>query len=78
MGGARSGGLPGAPPERRIAPVHRPTVVPGQGGALGQDDLLDTIRRYGVIIDQRNGQVLPRTTRQFREMLQHRMVPHWA
>jgi N-methylhydantoinase B len=44
----------------------------------GELDLLDTIRRYGVIVDQRDGQVLPKTTSQFREMLQHRTAAHWV
>ena len=43
----------------------------------GEIDLLDTIRHYGVIIDQRNGQLLPKTTAQFREMLQRRTAAHW-
>lgn len=44
----------------------------------GEVDLLDLIRRYGVIIDLRTGSVLPKTTRQYREMLQSRMVPWWS
>jgi N-methylhydantoinase B len=40
--------------------------------------LLDTIRRYGVIVDQRNGQVLPKTTSQFRETLHQRTAAHWT
>jgi N-methylhydantoinase B len=43
----------------------------------GEIDLLDTVRHYGVIIDQRNGQLLPKTTGQFREMLQRRTAAHW-
>ena len=44
----------------------------------GEIDLLDTVRRYGVIIDQRNGQLLPKTTGQFREMMLRRGAAHWA
>lgn len=44
----------------------------------GDLDLLDTIRRYGVIIDQRDGQLLPKTTAQFRESLQGRTAAHWS
>ena len=36
------------------------------------------IRRYGVIIDQRNGQLLSKTTEQFREMMLRRTAAHWA
>lgn len=43
----------------------------------GDLDLLDTIRQYGVIVDQRDGQLLPNTTRQFRDMLDRRTVAHW-
>jgi N-methylhydantoinase B len=44
----------------------------------GEIDLLDSIRRYGVIVDQRNGQLLSKTTGQFREMMQRRSAAHWA
>jgi N-methylhydantoinase B len=44
----------------------------------GEIDLLDTIRRYGVIIDQRTSQVFPRTTAQYRATLQKRTVDHWS
>jgi len=44
----------------------------------GDLDLLDTIRRYGVIIDQRDGQLLPKTTAQFRESFQQRAAAHWG
>jgi N-methylhydantoinase B len=44
----------------------------------GEIDLLDTVRHYGVIIDQRNGQLLPKTTGQFREMMLRRSAAHWA
>jgi N-methylhydantoinase B len=44
----------------------------------GELDLLDTIRRYGVIVDQRNGQLLPKTTTQFRESMRQRAAAHWG
>ena len=44
----------------------------------GELDQLDLIRRYGVILDWGTGELLPRTTEQFRAMLQRRMVPHWG
>lgn len=43
----------------------------------GEIDLLDTIRRYGVIIDLGDGSVLRRTTEQFRAMLKRRSAAHW-
>lgn len=44
----------------------------------GEIDLLDTIRRYGVLIDRRNNTVLPCSTEQFRAMLKRRMVLYWT
>lgn len=43
----------------------------------GEIDLLDTIRRYGVIIDLANGTLLRRTTEQFRSMLALRSAAYW-
>jgi N-methylhydantoinase B len=43
----------------------------------GEIDILDTIRKYGVIINLKTNTLLPKTTNQFREMLQRRMVPYW-
>jgi N-methylhydantoinase B len=44
----------------------------------GDADQLDVIRRHGVILDWGTGELLPRTTEQFRSMLRRRMVAHWA
>jgi N-methylhydantoinase B len=35
------------------------------------------LRRYGVILDWGTGELLPRTTEQFRAMLQRRAARHW-
>jgi N-methylhydantoinase B len=43
----------------------------------GEVDVFDAIRRYGVILDWGSGQLLPRTTEQFRAMLARRTVAHW-
>jgi N-methylhydantoinase B len=43
----------------------------------GEIDHLDLIRRYGVLIDFATGEVLNRSTEQFREMLQKRSVAYW-
>jgi len=43
----------------------------------GEVDVFDAIRRYGVILDWGSGQLLPRTTEQFRAMLARRAVAHW-
>lgn len=44
----------------------------------GEIDLLDTIRRYGVIIDLADGTLLPRTTEQFRAMMRKRTAGEWT
>jgi len=43
----------------------------------GELELLDVLRRYGVILDWGTGELLPRTTEQFRAMLQRRAARHW-
>jgi N-methylhydantoinase B len=44
----------------------------------GQVDQLDAIRRHGVILDWGTGELLAKTTEQFRAMLRRRTVPHWS
>ena len=48
------------------------------GYRAGDVDQLDVIRRHGVILDWGTGELLPKTTEQFRSMLRRRMVAHWA
>jgi N-methylhydantoinase B len=43
----------------------------------GECDMLDLIRQYGVIVDWGSGELLPKTTTQFREMLKRRTAPYW-
>jgi N-methylhydantoinase B len=45
-----------------------------RSGAL---DTLDLIRQYGVILDWGTGELLTKTTVQYREMLQRRTVAAW-
>jgi N-methylhydantoinase B len=44
----------------------------------GELDTFDVIRRYGVILDWGTGELLERTTEQFREMLERRAARHWG
>jgi N-methylhydantoinase B len=44
----------------------------------GELDVLDLVRRYGVVLDWNSGELFPRTTEQFRAMLKRRMASHWA
>ncbi|WP_047865733.1 hydantoinase B/oxoprolinase family protein [Rubrobacter aplysinae] len=39
---------------------------------------LELIRRHGVILDWGTGELLPNTTRDFREMMSWRVLPHWS
>ncbi|MFU0504439.1 hydantoinase B/oxoprolinase family protein [Pseudaminobacter sp. NGMCC 1.201702] len=41
-------------------------------------DMFDLIRQYGVIVDWGSGELLPKTTAEFREMLKRRTVPYWS
>ncbi len=43
----------------------------------GELDALDLVRHYGVILDWGDGEVLPKTTETFRQMMARRAVPHW-
>ena len=49
-----------------------------EGYRSGVIDQLDVIRAHGVILDWGTGELLPRTTEQFRAMLQWRMASHWV
>jgi N-methylhydantoinase B len=44
----------------------------------GELDVLDLVRHYGVILDWGSGEVLPRTTEQYRELLRRRSVSAWG
>jgi N-methylhydantoinase B len=52
------------------------TSVAGRFRA-GELDALDLVRRYGVILDWGTGELLTKTTQQFRAMLHRRAVPQW-
>lgn len=43
----------------------------------GKIDALDAVRRYAVILDWETGDLLPRTTGQFRETFERRTAAHW-
>lgn len=44
----------------------------------GDIDALDAIRRHAVILDWGTGELLPESTRQFREVFERRSVAKWA
>jgi N-methylhydantoinase B len=43
----------------------------------GELDVLDLVRQYGVIVDWGSGELLPRTTAMFRDMVRRRAAAHW-
>jgi N-methylhydantoinase B len=43
----------------------------------GELDTFDLLRRYGVIVDWGTGELLPNTTKQFRDLLHVRAAAHW-
>jgi N-methylhydantoinase B len=65
IAGARKGWLEQDPAE--VAELY-------QSGEL---DVMDVLRRHGVILDWGTGELLERTTEQFRAMLERRAVRHW-
>jgi N-methylhydantoinase B len=63
--------------ENRISWIREePENVKGKLLA-GEIDELDVLRRHGVIMDWGTKEVLPKTTRQFREMMEKRTVAYW-
>jgi len=44
----------------------------------GEIDMLDVIRRHGVILDWGTGELFEETTRQHREQMSRRSASHWA
>ena len=62
--------------ERRQWAATNPVDVSDMYKA-GRIDGLDAVRQYAVILDWDNGDLLPETTRQFREMHEKRTIAHW-
>ena len=44
----------------------------------GEIDQLDAVRRYAVILDWGTGELMPKSTDQFRESFERRAVAHWG
>jgi len=44
----------------------------------GELNMFDLIRQYGVIVNWGSGELLPKTTADFRAMLKRRTVPYWS
>lgn len=63
--------------ENRIAWMREEPEAVKNKMVAGEIDELDVIRRHGVILDWGKQEVLPKTTVQFREMLEKRTVAYW-
>ncbi|WP_182912821.1 hydantoinase B/oxoprolinase family protein [Paracoccus onubensis] len=55
-------------PAKEVAALYR----------KGEIDSLDAVRRYATILDWETGELLEKTTAQFRESFERRTVSHWA
>ena len=44
----------------------------------GEIDQMDAVRRYAVILDWGTGELMPKSTDQFRESFEQRSVAHWS
>lgn len=67
--------------EIRAERLHWARMDPQQVSDLyksGKINALDAVRRYAVILEWETGELLPRTTAQFRETFERRSVAHWA
>ncbi|MBI2964422.1 MAG: hydantoinase B/oxoprolinase family protein [Deltaproteobacteria bacterium] len=63
--------------ERRLGWLAEDPESVRQRWLRNEIDVLDAIRRHGVIFDWGAKTVLPRTTEQFRAMLRRRAAAHW-
>jgi N-methylhydantoinase B len=63
--------------ERRAWLEEEPEAVAAKyrAGAIGA---LDAVRRYAVILDWGSGELMPKSTAQFRERFRTRSLDHWA
>jgi len=63
--------------ENRVAWMRQDPDKVREKLLAGEIDDMDVVRRYGVIMDWGTKEVLPKTTEQFREMLNKRTVAYW-
>lgn len=54
-----------------------PAVI-AEGYRTGEIDMLDVIRRHGVILDWGTGELFPTTTDQYRALMERRSARHWG
>ena len=61
----------------RVAKLDEDPESVAQRFRDGDLEVLDLVRHYGVILDWGNGELLPRTTEQYRELLKRRSAAAW-
>lgn len=64
--------------DNRAAWLHTDPAEVAEKYRSGDLDLLDVIRRHGVILDWGTGELFEETTRQHREQMQRRSADHWG
>lgn len=62
----------------RLGWLETPPETVAAGYRDGSIGTLDVVRRYGVILDWDTGELLPRSTAQFREMFRVRTADKWS
>lgn len=64
--------------DARVGWLDEDPVALAERYRAGEIDMLDMIRRYGVIVDWGTGELLPTTTGQFRESFKRRALAGWS
>ncbi len=63
---------------RRVTDARIDPALVAERYRAGEIDALDAIRQHAVILDWGTGELLPESTRQFREVFERRSVAGWA
>ncbi len=63
---------------KRLEWLHQDPEGVAELYRAGKLDVLDLVRQFGVIVNWGTGELLPKTTAQYRAMLLRRTVPYWG
>jgi N-methylhydantoinase B len=64
--------------ETRVAKLDEDPEAVAERFRSGELDTLDLVRHYGVVLDWGTGELLPRTTEQYRDVLRRRSAACWS
>jgi N-methylhydantoinase B len=64
--------------ETRVAKLDEDPEAVAERFRAGELDTMDLVRHYGVVLDWGSGELLARTTEQYREMLRRRSAACWS